>query len=305
MSRGPKLIEHIVKSKVLFPIALIFSISAWALTPYNWIVALIYGLMTFCLWIFERHFTLFRTKSQLHLTFFVLFSILTPSLHTNVKGSIIMALVTFSIYLLFNSYQQRDAVLSLHFIGILGGIGALIDPRTTIFIFIIWFIAYQVQAIHIKGFISSLLGMILPIILWTTYLLANNHLSQFPDFICQYKNLYIPQTVTFQCTHWIILGLMTILIIAATASLFRHAHYDKLRIATYMSLISATSISLILCLFLFSNWWTVIIPSLYGIVSLLVGHYYSRQKGKFIGITLLMIFVLMAAMGIYGIIELK
>lgn len=305
MNRGPRLIEHIVKSKVLFPIALIFSISAWALTSYNWIVALIYSLMTLFLWIFERRFTLFRTKSQLHLTFFVLFSILTPSLHTNVKGSIIMVLVTISIYSLFNSYQQRDAVLSLHFIGILGGIGALIDPRTTIFIFIIWFIAYQVQAIHIKGFISSLLGMILPLILWATYLLVNNHLAQFPDFICQYENLYIPQIPIFQWVHWTILGFISILVITTTTYLVRYAHYDKRRIATYMNLISATSISLILCLFIFSDWWTVTIPSLYGITSLLVGHYFSNQKGKFIGITLVIILLLMSAMGVYGIMELK
>ncbi|MFA6831964.1 MAG: hypothetical protein WCR36_06815 [Bacteroidaceae bacterium] len=305
MNRGPRLIEHLVKSKALFPIALVFSISAWALAPYNWVVALIYGVITFFLWVFERHFTLFQIKSQLHLTFFVLLSILVPSLHTNVGGSLIMVLFIISIYLLFDSYQQRDAVLTLHLIGILGGIGSLIDPRTTVFMFTIWFIAYQVQAIKIRGLIASLLGMGLPLLLWVSYLLVNNQIAQFSNFICQYKSLYIPQIGTLQWDEWTILGLISILVISATVHILSHTHYDKLRTATYISLISAISVFLIILNFLFVNWWAIVMPSLFGISSLLFGHYFSSQKGKFTGIILVIIFLFMGAMGIYEMMKLK
>jgi len=305
MNRGPQLIEKIVKSRVLFPMALIFSISAWALTPYNWIVALIYSIMTVFLWNFERHFSLFRTKSQLHLTFFVLFSTLTPTLHTNIAGSIIMLLVGISLYILYDSYQQRDAVLALHFIGIIAGIGALIDAKTTLFIFLIWFIAYQVQAIHFKGFVSSLLGIVLPIILWIAYLVVNNDIAQFYEFIGQYKYLYIPQILTYQWMNWTVLGSITFLVIIATVSILKNSHYDKIRTSTYINLTSITSLFLIIYIFIFSDRWTITIPLLYGISSLLVGHYFTKKKGRFIGISLVLIILLIAVMGTYKIIELK
>lgn len=301
MNRGPRLIEHLVKSKALFPIALIFSICVWALAPYNWVVALMYGVITLFLWVFERHFSLFLVKSQLHLTFFVLLSILDSSLHTNVRGSLIMVLFIISIYLLFDSYQQRDAVLTLHLIGILGGLGSLIDPRTTAFMFAIWFIAYHVQAIKIRGLIASLLGMGLPVLLWVSYLLVNNQIAQFSDFICQYKSLYIPQIGTLQWDEWTILGLISILVISATAHILSHAHYDKLRTATYVGLLSATSVFLIILNFLFVNWWAIVMPPLLGVSSLLIGHNFSSQKGGFTGAILIIILLLMGAMGIYEI----
>ncbi len=305
MNRGPRLIERIIKNKALFPIALIISINAWALSPYSWGVALMYCLMPLLLWGFERHFSLFRNKSQLHLTLFALMSILVPSLHTDITGSIVMVLTVFSIFLLFESYQQRDAVLSLHFIGILLGIGTLIDPRTSLFVLVVWLVAYQVQAIRLKGFVSSLLGMILPIILWLSYLFVNKKLPQFPILLSQYKDQYIPQIPLFSWTQWTILGLIIILVITATAYLLKHAHYDKLRTATYMNLIAGTSFFLFVCILFFENWWTLLMPSLYALTSILVGHYFSNQKGKLSGLALMVILLLMVTLGAYEVMVLK
>lgn len=210
--------------------------------------------------------------------FFLLVSVC-PPLYPLTTGQLNAITTLCAIYFLFRSYQQSPASSNLFYTFFCIGTGSLLFPKLTLLAPLFWIGAYNLQSLHIKSFLASLIGWGLPY--WL--LLAHAYYyGQMELFYAPFAELIDFQQISFSFNNQqiAILSYIFILFIVSTGHCILAGYKDKIRTRSYLKFLIFFNLSLYTFIILQPNTWTQFLPTLLIGISILAGHLFVLTNSR-------------------------
>ena len=232
-----KLIQNIVSgSRLTLPITIVYTIGIWLLcgllTTDLWIQFACFGVTSYLMMVLNNQNALIRIFSRMVSCAFLVLSCAACFLFPDIRGGIMQMFVVAAYLLLFQCYQNREAVGLVYYAFLMLGLASLATPHIIYFIPIIWLLmATNLLAMSWRTWLVSLLGLLTPywfMMGWLAYqhdfspLIS--HLSPLFDF--QFPIRYAHFSTGFLMT-W---GLLAVCFLTGVIHFVRNSSYDSIRI---------------------------------------------------------------------------
>ncbi|KAA6314180.1 hypothetical protein EZS27_035163, partial [termite gut metagenome] len=123
---------------------------------------ILYFIIGYFLSVFNNQFGLTRMRIALSASLFFLFLSAWPGSYVLCAGDIATFTFLFSVYYLFESYQQYKSSGYLFHSALFTGIGSLFYPQLTYFIPVLIIGAYSFRSLNVRSFFALLIGWSVP-----------------------------------------------------------------------------------------------------------------------------------------------
>ena len=219
-------------------------------TPWvYWINFAVYLLGSRLVFKLNEHFGLSNSRSMLPFIFFITLFINNPALNYFSESTIILPILFFIIFTLFNSYQKDNPARYTFLAGAAIGIGAIFWIRILLYIPSLLIGLSILRCISFRSFITFILGVVS--VLWCefAYLYCFENAETFTIQFQELKVFAIP-VITELLFTTLIFGVTTIIIgIFSVIYQFAHSYQEKVRTQSYYGfiiLIAITSCGLLI-----------------------------------------------------------
>ena len=232
-----KLIQNTVSgSRLALPVTIVYTIGIWLLcgllTTNLWIQFACFGITSYLMMVLNNQNALIRIFSRMVSCSFLVLSCAACFLFPAIHGGIMQMFVVAAYLLLFQSYQNRDAVGIIYYAFLMLGLASLANPHIIFFIPVFWLLmATNLLSLSWRTWLSSLFGLLTPywfMFGWMAYQqdfsLLVTHLSPLLDF--QFPIRYDHLSTGFLMT-W---GLLAVCFLTGVIHFVRKSSYDSIRI---------------------------------------------------------------------------
>lgn len=249
--------------------------------PELWFTAGIQIITAFSIVYTTQSFLIIRKRSLLPAILFLLFTGTEPILFSSWQTAIFTLVVFFAFFLFLFTYQNEESqgiVLSFSVVITLLSLWWL----PALFLFpLFWYGLYQFRSLTVRTFFASLLGYLLTYLFIFTWSVFKEDISLFINLLPNLQFLEF-NIYKFDLRNSISILFLILLFILASINIFFAGISEKIKTRTILSFLSAFSFCIFFLLFFQSQWekeWTSI---LYLSLSILIGHYFTLAKGRFI-----------------------
>lgn len=232
-----KLVQNIVAgSRLTLPCTVVYTIVIWLLcgllTTNLWLQFACFGVTSYLMMVLNNQNALIRIFSRMVSCAFLVLSCAACFLFIDIRGGIMQMFVVAAYLLLFQSYQNREAVGITYYGFLMLGLASLANPFILYFTPLIWLLmATNLLAMSWRTWLSSLLGLLTPywfISAWLAYQhdftpLGTHFLPLFDfQFPIRYAHLSTGLLMTW--------GLLAVCFLTGVIHFVRNSSYDSIRI---------------------------------------------------------------------------
>jgi hypothetical protein len=198
--------------------------------------------------VFNNRFGLLPMKVTLSASLFFLFLSIWPGSYVLYAGDVGTLFFLFSIYYLFESYQQyHQSSGYLFHAGLFTGLGSFLYPQLTYFIPVLVIGAYSFRSLTVRSFFALLIGWGTPYWFLFGYAFFSRKMYLFCQPFIELINFQSISMNHFQMWEWITLGFIFVLCIVSSIHSYAISYMDKIRTRVYLRFFMILN----LCIFLF------------------------------------------------------
>lgn len=213
-----------------------YTVVVWLLcgliTQNLWIQFACFGVTSYLMMVLNNQNALIRIYSRMVSCAFLILSCAACFLITDIRGGLMQLLVVAAYLILFQSYQNRQAIGIAYYGFLMLGLASLACPHILYFIPLIWLLmATNLLALSCRTWFASLLGLLTPywfICGWLAYqhdfspLIA--HFLPLVEFQFPIRHTSLGMNVLMTC------GVLAICTVTGIIHFIRKSSYDSIRI---------------------------------------------------------------------------
>ena len=232
-----KLVQNIVAgSRLTLPVTIVYTVAIWLLCGLFaqdlWLQFACFGVSSYLMMVLNNQNVLIRIFSRLVSCAFLILSCAACFLLPDIRGNIMQMFVVAAYLLLFQSYQNREAVGIVYYGFMMIGLASLATPHILYFVPLLWLLmATNLLSISWRTWSASLLGLLTPYWFISAWLVFQadftpliTHLSPLADFEFPISYSFLSRGVLM------IWGLLAVCTIIGIIHLIRKSSYDSIRI---------------------------------------------------------------------------
>ncbi len=276
----------IAESRWLLPVVTPFAILIWgivSLFDYSAIPSLVCLMFSTYLMIeLNNENALIRIYSRMVSCCFMVFTTMATFQFISIRAAIVILCIAGFYTCAFRSYQQHTAQGWLFYAFLCIGISSIVWVHTLYLLPLLWLLlATNLLAASAKNYVASVLGVLLPNLLYVGYFLWNGNLDTFLahytalaefETICNYELLSISQIIT---AAWIILCA-----IIGTSHCLIEKRNDNIRTRMLYGAFIAIAWFSIVFLCLQPQHFEALLGCIITSASPLIGHYFALTHSK-------------------------
>ena len=291
------------KGRFTFPVAILICLLLRIITGNEWqdvINLLVCALTAYLLIEINTAFTLIRTRSTLHVSFYVFLSTACLFLHSFQYA--VFAPLTFLIAIsqLFSSYESPYPAGSIFHAFFFIGLGSLLFPQLLYFVPLFYLGMISFRSLSLKSFFAGLTGLCVPYWLFFGYAFYYDKMNLF------YHPLQ--ELIHFQPISYGILGMdriiscgiITLISLVSSVHYFHVSYLDKVRTRIFLFFLIAVEAWIYLLGILQPQHFDILLQMQVIVGSILTGHLFTLTHNRFTGIFFITTFVLLIVQTIYN-----
>ena len=232
-----KLVQNIVAgSRLTLPVTIVYTICIWLLcgliTQNLWLQFACFGVSSYLMMVLNNQNALIRIFSRLVSCAFLALSCAACFLMPDIREGIMQMFVVAAYLLLFQSYQNREAVGIVYYSFLLFGLASLATPHILYFLPLLWLLMVtNLLAISWRTWFASLLGVLTPYWFISAWLVFQ---ADFTPLISHFAPLFDFQfPIQYELLSPSVLltwGLLVACTIIGIIHFVRKSSYDSIRI---------------------------------------------------------------------------
>lgn len=233
-----KLVQNIIAgSRLTLPVTIVYTLGIWLLcglfTQNLWLQFVCFGVTSYLMMVLNNQNALIRIFSRLVSCAFLVLSCAACFLMPDIRGGIMQVFVVAAYLILFQSYQDKEAVGICYYGFLMLGLASLATPHILYFIPMFWLLmATNLLALSWRTWLASLLGLLTPywfIGAWLAYQQDFSPLTAHLSPLTAHRSPLTshPSLGTGILMTW---GLLIICTITGIIHFVRKSTYDSIRI---------------------------------------------------------------------------
>ena len=239
----------------------------------------------------NNRFTIIRTRTFLPIFIFLLLVCTWNETHMIVGSHVALTLFVLALFNFFSMSKDRNAsepaFLGSFFIGLAS---LLINPYV-FFIPVCWFGFIIFQSFSLRTFLASLLGAIVPWILFiTAHYLLNNDVNILQLFNISFN--YDFNYLVFSLPKIIYVSVLTLIMIIGVIGMYSLSNGDAIHTRNKLNFLLLLLVSGLALEFFNRNQMPLFLPLLAMIYAMLISHAFSLKQNNFYGIIFYVFFFL-------------
>ena len=303
MANYNKFQTDVASGRFTLPVVILVCLLVWAVTSTRWqeaISLLACAVTAYLLIEINTAFALIRTRTTLHVSFYVFLTTACIFLHPLQQITFIPFFFLIALFQLFGSYESPQAAGNIFHSFFFIGLGSLLFPQLLFFLPLFYLGMISFRSLSLKSFFAGIIGATTPY--WFLFAYA------FYDDKPQLFFGSLREIVRFQPVSYALLGpeqlvsaaVVTLISLVVSVYYFNISYLDKVRTRIFLSfLISAEAwiyLQALLQPLHFDAWLQLQIT----VSSVLTGHLFTLTRNRFTGIFFIVTFVILTALTIFN-----
>lgn len=203
---------------------------------------------------------------------------------------------------LCRTYQRTDITIESFHAHLLLALASLVFPPMLLFsVFYVIYLLVYMRSLHLRAFLSALIGLILPYWLWMGWCIwvqdfgpLLTHLSGVTDFRIPVPTDYLSLPLPV-LTAW---GLTSLLALVGIIHYLRNCYDDKIRVRMLLYILVCQTVFLELAILLQPQFVPILLPMLMVSASPLIAHYFALTGSWFSNAFFILSILLFAAVAV-------
>ena len=219
-------------------------------------------------------------RTRLPFLLFILLFSTNSELFPFSEVSVVLLCLVIIIYELFDSYQSPEATGKFFNIGVLIGVSGLLLPQVLWIIPLLWIVMYQFRSLSLKGFASSLTGIL--IIYWfvLAWCVWKHDFSMFSSLFSSITDFEIISTTTLFQSYRISIAVVIFLLIPAFLHIKTVASSNSVRVRMMLSFLLNMSAWSLVLIFLYGKNTDSFFAIMYLSVSILATYFFYNMRNN-------------------------
>lgn len=303
MANYNKLQIDVASGRFTLPGVILVCLLLWIVTFTAWqeaISLLACALTAYLLIEINTAFTLIRTRTTLHVCFYVFLTTACTFLHPLQQATFVPLCFLIALFQLFRSYESPQVSGSIFHAFFFIGVGSLMFPQLLYFVPLFYLGMINLRSLTPKSFFAGLLGLTVPYWFFFGYAFYYDKLGFF------YRPLV--EAVRFQPVSYHSLGggqliscaVITLISLISSIHYFNVSYLDKVRTRIFLFFLLAIEVWTYLLGALQPQHFNVLLQIQIIIGSILAGHLFILTRNRFSGIFFIVTFVILIALTLYN-----
>lgn len=303
MTNYNKFQTDIASGRFTLPGVILLCLLLWLVTSTQWqeaISLLACAATAYLLIEINTTFTLIRTRTTLHVCFYVFLTTVCIFLHPLQQNTFAPLFFLIALFQLFHSYESPQAAGNIFHSFFFIGLGSLLLPQLLYFIPLFYLGMISFRSLSLKSFFAGIMGLTVPYWFFFGY-----------TFYCDKMTLlYRPlqEVIRFQPISYHNLGLeqlvsggaVTLISLICSIHYFNISYLDKVRTRIFLSFLVAVEAWIYLLGILQPQHFNVLLQIQIIAGSILAGHLFTLTRNRFTGIFFIVTFVILIALTIFN-----
>lgn len=227
--------NRIAESRIALPCVAVYAAAVWlvaGLVSSNWWLQFgCMALSSFLMMQLNNQNSLIRIYSRMVSCCFLIIVCAGGFLFPSIRASVTTLCFLTFLLLLFQTYQDKHSVGRTFYAFSMIGLLSLLHVRVLYFVPVFWLLmAFKVQSLSFRTFLSSVIGLLLPYWLLAPYLVWKGSLSSLMEHFEQLGWVTYPADYDILTTGQIaFFCLLVVLAVIGTVHFFRKRYQDKIR----------------------------------------------------------------------------
>lgn len=303
MAGYDKFQTDMAKGRFTFPVAILICLLLRIITGNEWqdvINLLVCALTAYLLIEINTAFTLIRTRSTLHVSFYVFLSTTCLFLHSFQYA--VFAPLTFLIAIsqLFSSYESPYPAGSIFHAFFFIGLGSLLFPQLLYFVPLFYLGMISFRSLSLKSFFAGLTGLCMPYWLFFGYAFYYDKMNLFYHPLQELIHFQPISYGTLGMDRIISCGIITLISLVSSVHYFHVSYLDKVRTRIFLSFLITVEAWIYLLGILQPQHFDILLQMQIIVGSILTGHLFTLTHNRFTGIFFIITFVLLIVLTIYN-----
>lgn len=294
---------NVAKGRFTFPVAIFVCLLLWLITVREWqdaISLLACALTAYLLIEINTAFTLIRTRTTLHVCFYIILSTACLFLHPFRLAVFVPLAFLVALSQLFAGYESSQPAGSVFHAFFFLGLGSLLFPQLLYFVPLFYWGMIGFRSLSAKSFFAGIIGLSVPY--WFLFGHAFYH-DQMPLFYHPFRELVHFQPIVYQGIGWdkaLSCGAVTVISLVSTVHYFQVSYLDKVRTRIFLSFLIVVEAWIYLWGILQPQHLDTLLQMQIIAGSILTGHLFTLTHNRFSGIFFIITFVVLIALTIYN-----
>lgn len=232
-----KLLQNrIAESKLALPVAVVYAAAVWLLcgliTEHWWVQAACFAVTTYLMVELNNSTALIRIYSRLVSCAFLLLSCAACFLFPGVRGAVMQICMAATYLVLFQCYQDKQAVGKAYYAFCLMGVGTMACPQLLYFVPLTWLLmGTNLMALSWRTWGASVLGLLTPYWFGGCWLLWKRDLTPLADWAGRLTAWQFPVNYgRLGVGFMVVLALLLVCTVTGIVHYLRKSYNDKIRI---------------------------------------------------------------------------
>jgi hypothetical protein len=291
--------NRIAESRLTLPVTAFLGFGIWLLCGLIqhqwWIQFVCYALSTYLMVEFSRSNALIRVYSRTVSASFIILSGVTCYLFPSMEGAITLLCLTSSLFTLFKTFQDPEAVGWIFYTFLLIGLVSLLKVHVFWLVPLYWLVmAVCISSLSWRTFIASLIGLVLPYF----YLMAivifryTGDLRPFTDHFLPLQDLLFPYDYTqVPLSHGLTYAFLILLTLTGVIHFLRTSYKDKIRTRQFYYAFMLIDLVVFILIAVQPQHFELLIQLAIIVTSPLIAHFITLTQTRFTNIAFLVILV--------------
>lgn len=293
----------VAKGRLTFPIAIIICLLLWIITSHEWqdaISLLACALTAYLLIEINTTFTLIRTRSTLHVSFYVFLTTACLFLHPYQPAVFVPLTFLIAIFQLFRSYESPYPAESIFHAFFFIGLGSLLFPQLLYFVPLFYLGMISFRSLSPKSFFAGLIGLSVPYWFFFGYAFYYDKMDLFYHPLQEIIHFQAISYETLGPVRVVSCGVITFISLVSSVHYFNISYLDKVRTRIFLSFLIAVEAWIYLLGILQPQHFNILLQIQIIAGSILTGHLFTLTRNRFTGIFFIITFVLLIVLTIYN-----
>lgn len=283
--RNDTLRSSIVTGTLTLPFVAVVTLCTWAAADYGssllWGGLAIVGLLTYILMEWVNRNQLLRIRSRMVSSTFLALAAASPFVHAAAVTWVPPLCLVVAYILLLASFQQARPEGKVFYAFAVLTIGAFFFPPLIVLSLMFYAsMLVQLRCFTWRTFMAGLFGVIVPVLFYTVWVLAQGDVFHAFDFVLPWLTWQRPDYAHLPLWQEINCGFLGFQIFLGLLHYYRTNFNDKIKVRMSYYLMMMVEIVLIAALCLYPDYFVWLYPLLLVNSAPLIGHYWALARGR-------------------------
>lgn len=293
----------IATGRLTLPVVILICLFLWGVSIHSWTglaSILICALTGYIMIEMNTAFTLIRTRTTLHVSFYWFLTAACLFLHPFHTDNLIPLTFIITLFQLFRSYESGQASGSIFHAFFFTGLGSIFFPQLLYFVPLYYIGMVSFRSLSAKTFFAGLIGLLTPYWFLFSYAFYYDKMELFYSPLQALVHFPPVSYGALPPNELINCGVITLLSLICSVHYFLVSYLDKTRTRLFVSFLIAVEAWIYLLGILQPQHFNALLQLQLIICSILTGHLFTLTRNRFSGIFFIVTFVILITLAIYN-----